>query len=308
MNCLAPLITHSPSVELGRGPGGASVGAGVRLGQPERGQPPAGAQLGQPLGALLVGAPQVDRHGAQRGVGGDGDPHRRVHPRQLLDRERVGEACRRRRRRTPPGTGCPSGPARRAWRRSRRGSSWSGRAPRRPAAPPGRRSRGRCRAAAAARRSGRSPWPNLRGTWTLGGGRRTAASGAVAPSSPESSAARSLDPARGGPGGNPGRAATQLDQPPLLIGVLDALGDHVHAQARPEVDDRADDRRLAAVADDLRDEGAVDLQHVHREPGQVPERRVAGAEVVDGEADPQLLQLGEPLAGRTPCRRGTRSR
>ena len=36
-------------------------------------------------------------------------------------------------------------------------------------------------------------------------------------------------------------------------------------------------------------EGPVDLERVHREALEVAERRVAGAEVVDGEADAEVL-------------------
>ena len=41
MNCFAPSITHSPSVEPGAGAGGAGVGAGLGLGEPEGGEPAA---------------------------------------------------------------------------------------------------------------------------------------------------------------------------------------------------------------------------------------------------------------------------
>ena len=92
----------------------------------------------QPLALLLVGAPQVDRHRAERGVRGHRDADRGVDARQLLDRERVGQRVGRRRRRTPRETGSPSARARPASRRSRRGSLRRGRAPRRPARPPAR--------------------------------------------------------------------------------------------------------------------------------------------------------------------------
>ena len=77
----------------------------------------------------------VDRERAERVVRSDGDRDRRVDARQLLDRDRVGRACRCPRRRTPRGSSCPSARARPARRRARTGSASRGRAPRRPARP-----------------------------------------------------------------------------------------------------------------------------------------------------------------------------
>src|SRR5947208_17156620 len=61
------------------------------------------------------------------------------------------------------------------------------------------------------------------------------------------------------------------------------------------------DRRVLRVVLDALDEGAVDLDHVDREAPQLAERREAGAEVVDGDSHPELVQLLElgprPLAG-----------
>ena len=71
--------------------GGAGVRARVRLGEPERGQPAAGGEVREPPFLLLLGAEEVDRHRPERGVGGDGDRDGRVDPRQLLDRDRVGD-------------------------------------------------------------------------------------------------------------------------------------------------------------------------------------------------------------------------
>ena len=101
------------------------------------------AQLRQPLALLLLGAEQVDRLRAERRVRAQRDRHARNRPASAPRRPARRPACRRRRRRTPRGTGCPSGPARRACARSRRGRPSCGRAPRRPARPRSRRSRGR---------------------------------------------------------------------------------------------------------------------------------------------------------------------
>ena len=91
MNCFAPLITHSPSSSARGRARVAGVRAGLGLGQPEGGEPLAGAQLRQPVPLLLLGAPEVDRHRAERRVRRDRDADRRVDPRELLDRERVRE-------------------------------------------------------------------------------------------------------------------------------------------------------------------------------------------------------------------------
>ena len=57
----------------------AGVGAGVGLGQAEGPDLFAGAQVGQVLFLLLLGAEGVDGVGAQRGVGGEDHPHAAVH-------------------------------------------------------------------------------------------------------------------------------------------------------------------------------------------------------------------------------------
>ena len=49
---------------------------------------------------------------------------------------------------------------------------------------------------------------------------------------------------------------------------------------------------------ELGHEGAVDLEGVEGEPVQVAERRVAGAEVVQVQLDPQLLQPVEQARDR----------
>ena len=59
--------------------------------RPNAARPPARGEIGEPLALLLLGAEQEDRHRPERGVRGDGDRHRRVDPRQLLDRDRVRE-------------------------------------------------------------------------------------------------------------------------------------------------------------------------------------------------------------------------
>ena len=159
MNCLAPSITHSPSVEPGARADVAGVGAGLGLGQPEGAELAARAEVGQQSRLLLLGAEEVDRLRAERGVRAQRDRDRRVDPRQLLDRDRVRERVAARRRRPPRGTGSPSSPSSPILatisygKRLRRG-----RAPPRPA-PPRRSAKSRTVrwSSCGARRRGRSP-------------------------------------------------------------------------------------------------------------------------------------------------------
>ena len=77
--------------EAGAGLGVAGVRAGLGLGEPEGAELAPRAEIGQEPLLLVVGAEQVNRLGAERGVGAERDRDRRVDPGQLLDRERVGE-------------------------------------------------------------------------------------------------------------------------------------------------------------------------------------------------------------------------
>ena len=91
MNCLAPFDHPLAVLEARARARVAGVRARLGLGQPERAEPLARAQLRQPLALLLLAAEQVDRLGPERGVRAERDRHRGVHARQLLDGQRVGE-------------------------------------------------------------------------------------------------------------------------------------------------------------------------------------------------------------------------
>src|ERR1041384_5753788 len=67
----------------------------------------------------------------------------------------------------------------------------------------------------------------------------------------------------------------------LTLG-LDALRNDAHAERAGHADDRLDDRAVAvAVLAEAHHERAVDLQAVERVALEIPQRRVAGAEVVE---------------------------
>ena len=91
------------------------------------------------------------------------------------------------------------------------------------------------------------------------------------------------------------RAAERAERVPDLLR-LHAFRDDRQAEVPPEVDRGADDRRVARVVAHARDERAVDLDRLHRQPLEVRERGVAGAEVVDREPEPHLVQAREHLA------------
>ena len=84
-----------------------------------------------------------------------------------------------------------------------------------------------------------------------------------------------------------------VPQPVALPAFLDPFGDHVEAQALTEVDDPAHELLLARILVDPVDERTVDLENVDREVAQMRERRVAGAEVVDRDPDPQRPEAVE---------------
>ena len=87
MNAFSPLMHPLAGglVEHGLGAGAAGVAAGVGLGQAEAAERPAGAQVGQPALALLLGAEVEDRVGAEADAGLERDRHRLVDPGELLD-------------------------------------------------------------------------------------------------------------------------------------------------------------------------------------------------------------------------------
>jgi len=75
------------------------------------------------------------------------------------------------------------------------------------------------------------------------------------------------------------------------------LGDHDETQRVGEIDDRLRERVVAGRRADPVHERLVHLEDVDREAAQIAQRRVAGAEVVDGQPHTEIAQLAEPANG-----------
>ena len=79
------------------------------------------------------------------------------------------------------------------------------------------------------------------------------------------------------------------------FGGLHALGDDLQLEAARHADDGAHDGGIIRVADDVAHERLVDLELVHREPLEVGQAGIPGAEVVDRQAHPQRLEAPHSL-------------
>src|SRR5450756_1444449 len=82
-----------------------------------------------------------------------------------------------------------------------------------------------------------------------------------------------------------------------LLFRFDAFGDHDFVEASAEAGDGADDGAGIALVAEIADERLVDLDLIERELAQVVERGVAGAEVVERQADAEILHLLHRLQG-----------
>src|SRR5581483_5009525 len=82
------------------------------------------------------------------------------------------------------------------------------------------------------------------------------------------------------------------------LAVLDPLGDRLLTECAREAHDRLDDRATGRVARRVADELTVDLQVLNREPLQVREAAVAGAEVVERECAADRRESLEEVNGR----------
>src|SRR3954465_14450232 len=61
----------------------------------------------------------------------------------------------------------------------------------------------------------------------------------------------------------------------------------------PEVDGAPDEYRVVVVAGHVEDERPIDLQLVDRQPLEVGHGRISGTEVVDGQPDTEVAQVGQ---------------
>src|SRR2546423_1569099 len=79
---------------------------------------------------------------------------------------------------------------------------------------------------------------------------------------------------------------------PIAVGIVDELR---HGAPAPAPQTTAFE--TPGAPPEGGDKGPVDLEDIDREAAQVAERRVAGPEVVDGQLDPEALQVPQPLDG-----------
>ena len=76
------------------------------------------------------------------------------------------------------------------------------------------------------------------------------------------------------------------------------LGDDPQIEAAREADDGPHDGRVVAAVGQGGDEGAVDFQRIDRESAQVDQRRIAGPEIIDRDAHPELAEPHENACDR----------
>src|SRR5687767_1986199 len=91
-------------------------------------------------------------------------------------------------------------------------------------------------------------------------------------------------------------AAMGSEEPCLFLG-LDAFSDYANLEGLADGDDRRHDRSVASAAADVLYERLVDLERVDGKPLQVVQRRMTDAEVIDGDADSELLEVQKDLRG-----------
>src|ERR1700752_1483209 len=77
---------------------------------------------------------------------------------------------------------------------------------------------------------------------------------------------------------------------------LNAFSDQLQAEGLGEYEDGANDGQVTGVGVQVADEPGVDLERIDRKRFQVRQDGIAGAEVVDGDLDPYLLQLRQGSA------------
>ncbi len=91
-------------------------------------------------------------------------------------------------------------------------------------------------------------------------------------------------------------AAGEPQQHALLLG-LDALGQERQVERAAERHDRLHQRVAAGIAAERRDKAPIDLELVEVEALQIGQTGIAGAEIVERQADAERLQRIEPRLG-----------
>src|ERR1700677_1199948 len=89
--------------------------------------------------------------------------------------------------------------------------------------------------------------------------------------------------------------AAHLPQRGELTGLLDAFGDNLHAQLPADLDHGPGEQGQGVIPAQAVHEGRVDLDDVRGQLAQVGQRRVPGAEVIDGEPYTQVTQRGQAV-------------
>ena len=92
-------------------------------------------------------------------------------------------------------------------------------------------------------------------------------------------------------------AAARLQPDPLLLG-LDPFCRRTDVEAAREVEHRLDDGHRLFVFVNFAHEGLIDLQSVERERAQVGQGRIAGAEIVERDADAAAFETMQYFAHR----------
>ena len=94
------------------------------------------------------------------------------------------------------------------------------------------------------------------------------------------------------------RIAAELEQVLTYLLGLDSLCRGHETQSVAEAEHRFDDACLLGLVQDLADEGSVDLDDVELELAQMIETRIAGAEIVEGDAHADIAKrLQHGLSG-----------
>ena len=75
-----------------------------------------------------------------------------------------------------------------------------------------------------------------------------------------------------------------------MFGRLHAFGDDGAAERGGKADDAFDDRQILGIPQHVAHKALVDLEHAGGQAAQVGQRRVAGAEVIEREANAELIE------------------